>query len=133
MKTKNQSTVSTDIKKQYKEKYDLLKAKLTKKDLQIVNDLSMEDKYEEGLQFLKDFESKNEIPFTYEFNDEGLTIKIPKKNLSDMNNFGDSHYTTVFSFSPFRAKKLEDGTGLAVQIGILNYKEKEEKVKVKSK
>lgn len=121
---KNQSTVSIDIKKQFKDKYDLHKPKLSKKDLQILSELSMDDKYEEGLQFLKDFEAKNEIPFTYEFNDEGLTIKIPKKNLSDMNNFGDSHFASIFGFSPFRAKKLEDGTGLAFQIGILNYKEK---------
>ena len=130
MKTKNEvkNPVSNIGFKEVLAKKKLVK--LSANQSKQIDELMSNDSFNEAILLLEKFEKGIEdIEFTYEFNDDGLTIKIPKHLLGDLNNFTNSkgeptHYSTVYSFQNNRqAKILRDGSNLAMQIGIINYKE----------
>jgi hypothetical protein len=118
--TKNE----VSIKDTYYRKYDEIYVKASKKDLLVLEKLVRTDDFQKGLEILERIESgKENIEFSYEFNDDGLTIKIPKNLLKDKENFNDKGYAPVYNFGSFKALPLYDGSNLAFQIGIINWKE----------
>lgn len=121
--TKNQSNIA-ELESSFYEKYDKFAEKLTKQNILEINKLVREKKFSEAISIIEKVEIKNEIPFTYNFNDEGLTIHIPKRFLTDKNDFKDKNYSTVISFGNYgKAIPLYDGTNLAFAISVLNWKE----------
>ena len=122
--TKNQSTVSTvsiDIKQAFKEKLAIVKDKLSKKDLLHVNELSMDDKYEQGIDFLISIESGKKASTDYSFqeSEDSFIITIPKSNL----NFNDSFripekgklkipYRVIFTIGQYASDRVKEKIGL---------------------
>lgn len=125
--TKN--TNLTAIKDSYFEKYDSIKDKLSKKDLQFVNDLIRYDKYEEGLQFLTKKESGvNESEIRIEKNEQGILIHIPNSSILPPENT-EKNFIKLFDIFQWYnkikgTKKIQgtDGKIYGVQVTILEYK-----------
>lgn len=120
-----------ELKNQYIEKLTEVKKlkKLTAKQLETLSDLQLSDKWSECIDLLEKIEKGNNVDFSIEKTEKGISIFIPNQSLLSPIENNDKGFSKIFDlfqwFNKIKGTKRVNGTDgkvYGVQLTILEYK-----------